>query len=227
MRYLCLDTSAGASVALVDTDAVTPLGTADLADPRAHSEQLAELVRTALARAGYDRLADAGIDRIVCGTGPAPFTGLRAGLVSARTFAVALGVPVVGVASIDALARATLDIVKPPSTLVVTLDARRREIYAAGYRALGANDVTRVWGPEVNTPAQIARRSGTDDLIAGPGAALYPDELPCDVPQPDRVEAATLARLAHARLSSGSSLADLDTQPLYLRGADIHGVPRS
>nr|WP_223875370.1 tRNA (adenosine(37)-N6)-threonylcarbamoyltransferase complex dimerization subunit type 1 TsaB [Nanchangia anserum] len=219
---MCLDTSVGASVALVDTDEATPLASGGFDDPRAHSERLAECVREVVADAGYSRLADAGLDRVVVGTGPAPFTGLRAGLVTARTLAWALGIDVVGIASIDALGRAALDLVDPDRTVVVATDARRKEVYAAAYRAAGANDVARVWGPVVEAPGVLARSIGVDDLVAGPGAALYPAELPPAMSEPGRVEAATLARIAYARERAGAAPADLGTEPLYLRGADIH-----
>ena len=68
------------------------------------------------------------IDAVVVGCGPGPFTGLRIGMATAAAFGHALGVPVYGVCSLDAIGGQTTG-----EVLVVT-DARRREIYWARYR---------------------------------------------------------------------------------------------
>ncbi|MDU0968804.1 MAG: tRNA (adenosine(37)-N6)-threonylcarbamoyltransferase complex dimerization subunit type 1 TsaB [Actinomycetaceae bacterium] len=222
MRYLCIDTSAGASVALVDSESPTPLACGAMDNPRAHAEELTPLVTRVVADAGFDTLADAGIGRVAVGTGPAPFTGLRAGLVTARTIAWGLGVDVVGVPSIEALARAVLDLVEPGRHVVILTDARRKEVYAGRYRAAGASGVECLWGPEVGRAADLARGFNVDDLIAGPGAQLYAENFSSIMAQPAAVDAANLARIAEARLSQGATPSDLGTEPLYLRRPDVH-----
>lgn len=82
-------------------------------------------------------------DQVVVGMGPGPFTGLRVGITFARSFAMARGIPVIGVCSLDAIA-----IDKPEYT--VAIDARRKEIYWASYK----NGV-RIAGPAVNKPAEV------------------------------------------------------------------------
>lgn len=82
-------------------------------------------------------------DQVVVGMGPGPFTGLRVGISFARSFAIARGIPVVGVCSLDAIA-----IDKPEYT--VAIDARRKEIYWASYK-----EGVRVAGPSVNKPAEV------------------------------------------------------------------------
>ena len=74
-------------------------------DARAHTEKLAPLVRDTLAAAGA---TPADLTGIAVGTGPGPFTGLRVGLVTAVTMGHALGIPVHGVCSLDALAEQAL-----------------------------------------------------------------------------------------------------------------------
>lgn len=224
MRYLCIDTSAGASCALVDSATWTVEAAGSFSDPRSHAERLSELVADVVARAGHPSLAHAGIDRVVVGTGPAPFTGLRAGLVAARTIAHVLGTNAVGVPSIAALARCALDLLQREARVVVATDARRKEVYAACYEARGAHDVASVWGPEVARPDEIARRIEPGTQVTGAGAHLYGDILAPTMAGPLEVTAGALARIAHTRIAAGASPADLDTRPLYLRGADIHGV---
>ena len=66
-----------------------------------HGEQLAPLIETALGAAGLVRQ---DLTAIGVGVGPGPFTGLRVGLVTARTLAFVLELPVYGVCSLDVLA---------------------------------------------------------------------------------------------------------------------------
>jgi tRNA threonylcarbamoyl adenosine modification protein YeaZ len=110
-------------------------------DARAHAERLTPNALAALDDAG---LTMADLDAVVVGCGPGPFTGLRAGMATAAACGHALGIPVHGVCSLDAIGvRTTGD------TLVVT-DARRREVYWARYR-----DGVRTDGPSVNAPADV------------------------------------------------------------------------
>ena len=120
-------------------------------DARAHAERLTPNVLAALGEAEL-RMAD--LDAVVVGCGPGPFTGLRAGMATAAAYGHALGIPVHGVCSLDAIGvRTTGD------TLVVT-DARRREVYWARYR-----DGVRTAGPAVSAPADVD--PGTAQAVAG------------------------------------------------------------
>src|SRR5690349_18865994 len=110
-------------------------------DPRAHAETLTPNIVGALADADVEVGA---LDAVVVGCGPGPFTGLRVGMATAAAFGHALGVPVRGVCSLDAIAVGTAG-----EVLVVT-DARRREVYWARYR-----DGVRVDGPAVNAAADV------------------------------------------------------------------------
>jgi tRNA threonylcarbamoyladenosine biosynthesis protein TsaB len=120
-------------------------------DARAHAEQLTPNVLAALADAA---LTMADLDAVVVGCGPGPFTGLRAGMATGAAYGHALGIPVHGVCSLDAIGVQTTG-----DTLVVT-DARRREVYWARYR-----DGVRTDGPAVNAPADVG--PGTAQAVAG------------------------------------------------------------
>ena len=69
------------------------------------------------------RLRPRDLGGLVVGTGPGSFTGIRIGLAAARGLALALGLPVAGVSTLDALAAGL------PGALPV-IDARRREVFA-------------------------------------------------------------------------------------------------
>jgi tRNA threonylcarbamoyl adenosine modification protein YeaZ len=130
-----------AGVVLVDDDGIRTLAEQVTVDPRAHAERLTPNIVAALADAA---IAVEQLDAVVVGCGPGPFTGLRVGMATAAAFGHALGVPVHGVCSLDAIAAGTTG-----DVLVVT-DARRREVYWARYR-----DAVRVDGPAVNTAADV------------------------------------------------------------------------
>ncbi|MDM7854283.1 tRNA (adenosine(37)-N6)-threonylcarbamoyltransferase complex dimerization subunit type 1 TsaB [Cellulomonas alba] len=217
MPVLALDTSAAVAVALVD-DAGAVLAARAVDEDRHHAELLAPMVEGVLADADVDRRA---LTAVVAGTGPAPFTGLRVGLVTARTLALALGIPALGVPSLDALAAAASRTLPAGTRVLVATDARRREVYSALYRVDGPGAVTVLDAPRVGPAADaVAALDGPGrTVVVGRGAALYPDafaglEADGSVIVPDPAE---LARLAVARRSAGE---ELDTAPLYLRRPD-------
>jgi len=153
---LAIDTATPAVTAgVVRLDSVEVLAERVTVDARAHAEQLTPNVLGALADAGVT-VNDLGA--VVVGCGPGPFTGLRVGMATAAAFGHALGIPVHGVCSLDAIGVDTSG-----DALVVT-DARRREVYWARYR-----DGVRVEGPAVNAPADVP---GADDALALP--PVYP-----------------------------------------------------
>ncbi|WP_070719651.1 tRNA (adenosine(37)-N6)-threonylcarbamoyltransferase complex dimerization subunit type 1 TsaB, partial [Dietzia sp. HMSC21D01] len=84
-----------------DGPVVATLSTRVTEDARAHAELLTPHILDCLADAG---LSAGGLDAVVVGTGPGPFTGLRVGMATAAAFADALGRPVHGVCSLDGLA---------------------------------------------------------------------------------------------------------------------------
>lgn len=223
MPVLALDTSADIAVALLADDrgdlAGAVLAERRVTEHRRHAELLAPMIVEVLTQAGVDRRE---LSAVVVGTGPAPFTGLRAGLVTARTLAFALGIPVHGVCSLDAVAAAAFDAgCAPDEELLVVTDARRREVYAARYRrgAAAGSDVECVGGPDVWYPAVLAQDVAAGGLVVvGAGAALYPDHLTAAPGAPEVVAPAVLARLAALRLAQGR---DLPTEPLYLRRPDV------
>lgn len=227
MAVLALDTSAAVAVALTDDDGGRlAVRTAD--ERRRHAESLAPLIAQVLAEAGLERT---DLTAVVGGTGPAPFTGLRVGLVTARTLALSLGLEALGVPSIDALAvQAVADLgLDPGDEVLVATDARRKEVYWGRYRVVahegphGLPVVETLRGPEVAKAADVAATAldpPADGRLAvvGEGAELYADLLPPDDDAPQRPDAVVLARLALARRAAG---APLPTEPLYLRRPDV------
>ncbi len=186
-------------------------------DARRHGELLASAIDQVLTRAGASRL---DITAVAAGTGPGPYTGLRAGLVTARVLGSALGVPVQGICTLDVIAADALAAAAGRDFVVAT-DARRREVYWARYDATGA----RTAGPSVGGPAAVAAEIPAGTPVAGAGALLYPDLLG-EPGEPAYPAAATLARLAAQRITAG--LPGLGADPVYLRRPDarVPGPPK-
>ena len=204
--------------------ALSVLSRAEQSSPRRHAESLGAMLARVLAAPG---VADHPLDAVIAATGPAPFTGLRAGLVTARALGRARGVPVHGVPSLDAVARAAFDEIARAgggggeSVLVVT-DARRHEVYAARYRARGADDVEPLDSPAVLAPDAAVRLGGVD-AVAGSGAVLYPHLAAGRVVlAPVSGDPAAQIRVALTRLADAGPGAVLPAEPLYLRHADVH-----
>jgi tRNA threonylcarbamoyladenosine biosynthesis protein TsaB len=169
-----------------------------------HGEQLAPLLDTVLREAGAVRQ---NLTALAVGTGPGPFTGLRVGLVTARTLSLVLDVPAYGVCTLDAIALEAAEGLRFSTDFVVATDARRKEVYVAAYDERG----TRVSGPAVDRPATVA----TDLPVAGEGAVLYPDAFTHPV-GPVLPSAGWLAR---AVVDERVELTD--PEPRYLRRPDV------
>jgi len=215
---LAIDTATSAiTVALHDGQSV--LAEASTLDSRRHGEYVAPAMAEVLASAG--RTA-ADVSAVVCGTGPGPFTGLRVGVVTARTFAFARGVPVFGVCSLDAMAhQAWLQgEVGVGQTCVVATDARRKEVYWARYH-ITARGAIRVGEPMVaKASAIVAEVRGLP--VIGRGAVLYAESFGPRVGPLD-VSAGALADLAGRLMAAGEVLPE--PEPMYLRRPDATPPP--
>jgi tRNA threonylcarbamoyladenosine biosynthesis protein TsaB len=191
------------SVALYDADADRVV-TEHLAErPMKHAEQLAPLIDLAMSTAGIVRQ---DLTAIAVGVGPGPFTGLRVGLVTARTLGFVLDLPVYGVCSLDVLAIEAVDTGAVSGEFAVATDARRKEVYFATYDG----DGVRLDGPLVDKPAVLT----THGPVVGQGALLYPEEFPQRV-GPEAPSAGWLARCVAEERAELS-----DPEPLYLRRPD-------
>jgi tRNA threonylcarbamoyl adenosine modification protein YeaZ len=156
---LAIDTATPAVTAgIVKLEGIEVLAERVTVDARAHAEQLTPNVLAALADAG---LTVGDLGAVVVGCGPGPFTGLRVGMATAAAYGHALGIPVHGVCSLDAIG---IEGAGTVSEVLVVTDARRREVYWARYR-----DGVRVDGPAVNSPADVP---GAAEVLARP--AVYP-----------------------------------------------------
>jgi tRNA threonylcarbamoyladenosine biosynthesis protein TsaB len=204
---LGLDTSTRATVVGLLLDGGSLLQARD--DPEGeerpgHATRLLPLADALLAEGG---LVWGDVERIAVGVGPGTFTGLRIGVATARGLAQSLGVELVGVSSLRALAHAAVRGVPDeaaaadgivagdlPSAIVAgeergarasagllaAIDARRGEVFAAVYDA-----GTELIAPAPLSPACLAELRERADMLAGAstwtavgdGAVRYRSEL--------------------------------------------------
>ena len=205
MLVLAVDTATPAITAgVIELGGAAPrvLGERVTVDAKAHGELLMPHVLRALADADRE-LSD--VDAVVCGVGPGPFTGLRAGMVTAAALGHSLDVPVHPVCSLDAIAAEAAG-----GAVLVATDARRKELYWASYDAGGA----RIAGPAVDRPEAIPTDGVT--RVAGFGARLH--DFGLEVVGPAHPSPAGLVAAAADALRANVSGAPLT--PLYLRRPD-------
>lgn len=222
MLVLAIDTSTTHVQVAVGADGVV-VGSLQLAGERRHAEQLVPAIRHVCDETGVELGALAAI---AVGVGPGLFSGLRVGVTTAVMTAHALRVPVVAVPSLDLVA---YPLRHAGCTVVAVLDARRHEVFHAGYRPVPGG-VQRVTDYATSTPAALVTElsaGGDEVLIAGDGALRYPDELS----QLERARhagpafalpsVAALVELSTERFHREEFSTPFDVRPLYVRESDV------
>ena len=212
MLVLAFDTATPAVTVALHDGAATIAGEL-VVDGRRHGELLAASIEKVLADAGASR---GDLTAVGVGTGPGPYTGLRAGLMTARVLGSALDIPVHGVCTLDVLAAAAAGQAGHREFIVAT-DARRREVYWARYDAAGE----RLDGPRVSSPELLP--AGLP--VAGEGPLRY-RELAGRSIGPHYPAAGQLAQIVAERIAAGTPAAP--AEPLYLRKPDARepGQPK-
>jgi tRNA threonylcarbamoyladenosine biosynthesis protein TsaB len=192
----------------------------------AHARRLLGAVGEALAAAGVGWDA---VTRLAVGVGPGSFTGLRIGIATARGLAQARRIPVTGVSTLEALARgaelAAASGAPEPAPILAVLDARRGEVFVAGW-----HNRTPLLDPAALAPEALAERvraMPVAPLAVGDGAVRFRGSLeaagahvPPDQDGVHRLRAEQVCRIGAERRTT-----DRDALlPDYLREPDA--VPR-
>ena len=204
---LAWDTSTDVvTVALVDGAEV--LGRRTGSGTRRHAEVLGPLIHEILSESG---MGGPDLDAVAVGAGPGAFTGLRVGLVTARTLAWTWGVQAVGACSLDAVAvRAAAE--HPDACtdgVVVVADAQRAQVFFAAYDGRGR----RLSEPRVGAARDVD--AGTRPVV-GTALRRYADAFDGQQLEPAAPDAEWLARGLLTGVVEKRS-----TEPLYLRAPDV------
>jgi tRNA threonylcarbamoyladenosine biosynthesis protein TsaB len=219
MNLLVLDTS-------TDRAAIGLMRGADsiesaLTEPaRQHGRDLIPRIRDFLVAAG---LVPSDIDVVAAGIGPGSYTGLRVGLMAAKTFAYATGASVLGLDSLEAVAR---NAPRSAGRISVIADAQRENVYVADFYRVAAGD-----------PLAVSRRSRIESLsdwraslepgtlVIGPGLAngkiraAAPADMLAGDSTLDYPQATSLIELARDVWAAGRRDDLWQLEPRYLRGS--------
>ena len=207
MLVLALDTCQAACSAVI-MDGAREISRRVEQMSRGHQERLAPMVQELMIEAGFSFGA---LERVGATVGPGSFTGLRVGLAFAKGLGFALGIPVIGVGVLEALAA---PLKTQAGVVVAVLEAKRGQVYVQAFQGDGV-----LLEPQaLAVDAAVARIAGY--LRAGPVAlvgtgmdhfaALGPELLMFNL---DHVDPAVVAQLAQAKPVTAP-------QPLYLRAPD-------
>jgi len=220
VKLLALDTSSeGCSAALVVDGEISERF--ELA-PRGHTRLLMPMVRELLAE---QNLTPAELDALAFACGPGSFTGVRIATGVVQGLAWGLGIPVVPVSSLEAVALGAMNVLDIPEDtgIAVAFDARMGEVYWGCFAARAGLPVAlaqeQVCPPEaVTLPAGAERWCG-----AGPGWH-YRSTMPAEVSERvDTIDetlvlrAAWVARLAAIAYQQGKTVPADQAQPVYIR----------
>jgi tRNA threonylcarbamoyladenosine biosynthesis protein TsaB len=226
VRILGFDTATRATaVALYDAHAGLALQSRD--DPPAgsrpgHATRLMGLIAELLDRGGGWE----AVDRIAVGVGPGTFTGLRIGVATARALARARELPIVAVSTLHSLALGAEGL-REDGTVLAVLDARRSEVFVAGWRA---GEIGQPKKPSISaraiSPEALAELIGELDappLALGEGAVEFREVLErsgASIPDDDS-ERHRVTAINHCRLAGTMDASPPDTvAPDYLRLPD-------
>ena len=209
MRILVIDTCLGAcQVGLFD--GARRVVAASEAMVRGHQERLAPMTAELMAEAGarFDKL-----DRIAVTVGPGSFTGLRVGLAFAEGLQLAIGAPLAGIGTLEALAASA----GGQGLRAGVIDARRGQVYWQAFD--GDRPIAQPEAAPAHDAAQaLATCAPQGWRLVGPGASLL---APFGLGEATELAAPGLQALGRLALAATPSA---ELRPLYLRAPDAQPI---
>jgi tRNA threonylcarbamoyladenosine biosynthesis protein TsaB len=220
MRILGIETSTNSgSVAILEDERI--LGELFLNNGPAHSEKLLPMIALLLKQVGVDKNELGGIS---VASGPGSFTALRIGISSAKGLAFSLGIPIVGVSSLEVLA---LNLLFTPFVICSIMDAKKSELFAAFFTS-SSGRLSRTSDDMLISPHDLVGMIREKTIFVGNGAIVYErllrdalGELAVFCPSRFNSPRASNCALLGAEALKQGYKDDLSTlAPQYLRRAD-------
>ncbi len=211
-RWLLLETSVVARVGLVVDGQIVASMT--LPSGREHNRNLVPTVHTLLEKHG---LKPADLTGIVVGTGPGSYTGLRIGLMLAKSLAYATGCRLIAVPSFHSLAAQVTN----ADEVDVIADALKQTVYVQKF-GIADTDCVRKPINELRAAKVIdwCASLSIGQTVTGPGLELYRGIIPGSVTTSPEFEGMIAALWNVARKLPTLSRAELfSLEPLYVRGS--------
>jgi tRNA threonylcarbamoyladenosine biosynthesis protein TsaB len=214
MKILGIDTSTKfLSVGISDKDRVYEYNL-DLG--RAHSALLQPTLKRILDALGW-RIQD--VDYFACGLGPGSFTGIRVGVAAIKGLAFSLQKPVVGISTLDILAK---NVIAAQGPVMPAVDAKRGLIYCSIYKFKN-RAIKRTAPYMLLAREEFIRKTHPNAIIIGDAVGLYRQDISAAVRGavfPDKdcwyPKGHNIISLARERISAGKLNDAFDLGPIYL-----------
>ncbi len=220
MKLVAIETSTPASSVALG-EGRTPVGSASQVNRRGHASFVVSALDFLFDQAGW-RPSD--IDAVAVDVGPGLYTGIRVGLATAQGLAATLGVPLVPVTSLDAVA---LEATTRHRHIWSVVDVRRGEFAVASYQPVPGG-VVRDGAPQLVKPDHLRALLESDSqnaLVVGDWEALPETVLRglhrIKSGRPRFPSAEAVLGLAAGPAERGEFPAAEDVRPAYLREADV------
>jgi tRNA threonylcarbamoyladenosine biosynthesis protein TsaB len=216
-RALAIETSGRiGSIAIVQDDRI--LAEEQFAHGLQHAAHIIPMIDRLCTAA---RWKPADIEHLYVSHGPGSFTGLRIGITLAKTMAIATGVKIVPVPSVNVLAENA-----PPeaTNLIIVLDAKRDQIFTARFnRGSPTQDWIEQEPAHLDSLTAMLARSPRPVHLLGEGIPYHRKFIPDDAdvmitPEPTwRARASAVAKLGSALAKQGAFADPLTLTPIYIR----------
>ena len=123
------------------------------------------------------------IELIAVTTGPGSFTGLRVGVMTAKTLAFAWGCGLLGVNTLEVIARESEEHFshEAPRRIRAVLDAQRQQLFAADWEHSTAGVWNSARGVEIVERETWLKSLSAGDIVTGPGLTPLVGQLPAEV----------------------------------------------
>jgi tRNA threonylcarbamoyl adenosine modification protein YeaZ len=209
MKILALEfSSPQRSVAVADGDAVN-----ETIETGGRSTSALAMIEEVLRDAKLEREQ---IECLAIGIGPGSYTGIRAAIALAQGWQLARNIKILGISSVESIARQTLEHGLTGKFNIV-IDAQRNEFYLAQYE-IASRTFREIEALRIVSLAEIQKRERAGEILVGPevqrwfpsGKTIFPS-------------ASAIAKLAMSRndFISGEKL-----EPIYLRETTFVKAPK-